>query len=368
MHKENISSKEAISLIVLFNIGTSAMIQTGSEAKEDLWLAVIFSILMTLPAILIYARLNTYDEYKDIYEVIEDNFGKFLGKIIILLYVWYSIHLSALVLRDFGEFYINIVAPGTPMAVPMILLVLLNIWIVKDGIESMGRWAEIYVPIIVIAIFTTIIFLIPNMDMDNARPILYNGIKPVFNGAFSLFGFPFGETVLFIFLFSSLRNKKSSYKVYLIGLLIGGITIFGISTANLLVLGPYRLSSFYFPSYEVLKKLNIGDFIQRVEIIASAIFILGGFIKMCTTSLVACKGITRVFGFKDYRFVVSGVSLLKFNLSLIIAESFVEFIAWTSQVWRYYSLLFNTILPIIILIVVEIKLRTKKSKTENNSK
>ena len=58
MNKEVISDRQGIAIISLFIIGSSSIFSQGLEAKQDIWLAFIIGIAMTLPMILIYARLH----------------------------------------------------------------------------------------------------------------------------------------------------------------------------------------------------------------------------------------------------------------------------------------------------------------------
>lgn len=364
MNKEVISDKQGIYLIIMFVIGASSVITTGVEAKKDLWMANILAVIMTIPLIIIYARLNHLYHRQDLFDILEANFGKIIGKIFSLLYIWFGIHLSALILRDFGEFYVTVAAPKTPMIAPMIIIAFLNLWMIRQGIEAISRFAEIYLPFLIVAIATSVLFLIPEMRIDNLRPVLQNGIKPVLDGAFGVFSFPFAEIVIFTMLFSSLSCKKSIYKVYFRGLLISGVIILVGSTATLLVLGPRRVVESYFGTYMTVRRLSIGDSIQRLEIIVSIIFLTAAFTKMNACLLAACKGVSKVLGYSDYRFIVGPLVLLQFNLSLFISDSIMDFISWSIEIWRYYALLFQVILPVIFIIVVELRKKEIKNVTK----
>ncbi|MTI47097.1 MAG: spore gernimation protein [Firmicutes bacterium] len=363
MRIERISNKQEVFTIILFVVGVSSIFTTGIEAGNDLWLSVICSVIFAIPAVAIYARINYLYPGKDLFDILEICFGKILGKIVGLLYVWFAFHLSSLVVRDFGEFYVTVAAPETPMIVPMLFVTLLNIWIIKEGIETIGKFVEIYVPFIIGLIIITVLLLIPQMEIDNLKPLLYNGIKPVLKGAFTDFSFPFGEIVIFTMIFSSIKKKGlSHFKIYFSGLFISGFIILISSTTDLLVLGADRVSEVYFPSYDAVRRLNVGNFIQRMEIVVSVVFLIGGFVKLSVCSLAACKGLTKVFGFKDYRFIVTPVALVKLNLAYLISDSIMDFISWSTHVWKYYAFPFQVVLPVIIVIVAEVKSRKSNLK------
>lgn len=357
MIKERISDKQGISLIILFIVGTSSIIVTGLEAKEDLWLATILAVAAAVIMAIIYARINIIFPEKDLFEIFEICFGKFIGKILGGLYAWFALFLASLVLRDFGEFYFLVAGRRTPMIVSMIFVGLLGIWVVKTGIEVLGRFGEYFVIFNVCFIVIIIFLLIPNMDVNNIRPTLYEGIKPVIKGAFSAFAFPFGEIVIFTMIFSaaSTIKTKSIYKVYICGLLISGVIILLTSTANILVLGVNIASSQYFPSYAAVSRIYIGDFIQRIEILIAITFLIGGFAKMSTCFLAASIGITKVFGFKDYRFIVTPLGSLLIIISYTIHDSIMDFIEWTMKIWPYYVFPLQVVVPIVLLITAEIK-------------
>jgi len=357
MEKETISDIQGICLIILFISGETLAMQTATRAGSDLWLAIIAAMAIAIPIVFMYARLLTLFPNKDLFDIIELLFGKYFGKILSLLFIIYIFQAGALVLRDISESTVTTTLPETPKTVFMIFYIVLGIWIVKAGIEVMGRWANLFVilngPLPTIAI----LLLIPEMDFNNIRPVLFNGINPLMEGTFQALTFPFAETVVFTMVLYSLKTKKSPYNIYLKGLLIGGILIAGVSLAEILVLGSDIYSATYFPNQNVATKVNIGEFIQRIEIIAMIAIVTSSFLKLSVYLLAVTRGISKLFGFKDYRFIVTPVAALLMNFSNfnLGQDNIMELFKFIDDIWPYFALPFQILLPLIIFIFAEIK-------------
>ncbi|CAH2213171.1 GerAB/ArcD/ProY family transporter [Tepidibacter aestuarii] len=315
MNKEVISDKQGIAILFLFLVGGSSIYAQGIEAKQDIWLAFILGILLVFPMTLIFARLHHIFPDKDLFDIVEICFGKFIGKIIIILYTWFAFFLASDILVTYGQFIKIISFPEMPQIIPEIVLAILCIWGIKEGIEVLGRFSGFFLNIPIITLVIIIILLIPNMDINNFRPVLSDGIQPVLEGTFTVFTFPLVQLVVFTMIFSNFETNGSPYKVYTTGLLTGGTYLALLSITNLLVLGIHTVVSSYYPTYTTISRINIGFVLQRIEIIITITFILGGFIKICIFLLSMCKGITKLFGFIDYRFIITPASLLVLNLS-----------------------------------------------------
>ncbi|MCT4618860.1 MAG: endospore germination permease [Marinisporobacter sp.] len=359
MNKEIITDKQGISLIALFIMGSSLVIGIGADAEKDSWIAIIISIFFAFLIFIIYARIFFLFPQKDLFDIINIIFGKTLGIVINSLYIWYAFHLGALVLRNFSEFIKTVALEQTPEVFPMICFMFLCVWGIKEGIEVLGSWAEFTLITFFILICLTIPMQIPNMQLNHILPMLSKGFDPVLKGAFAVFSFPFAETILFGFIFSGVRKKKSPYKIYLVGLVIGGLFIFITALDELLVLGAHAYTTTYFPAHSAVSRMNIGDFIQRSEIIVAIGFLGAGFIKICICLLVVCKGITKLFGFSDYRFSILPISLLMLNLSILIYEDILEMVDWAFHIYNYYAFPFQVLFPVIILAGAEIKRRNR---------
>ncbi len=360
MHKENLSPKQGICFVILFILGTASIISRGIEGKKDLWLSIILALLMAIPLVWIYARLHSIFLSRDLFDIVEICFGKCIGKIIGIMYIWYGIQVASLIAWNLVEFILLTTLKSTPRIVIIGLVILISIWLVKEGIEVMGRFIEIFLPTIVVLIGMMILFLIPKMNINNITPVLQDGMKPIMEGAFSALTFPFGEVVILSMIFSTFNHKKSSYKVYIVGTLIGAILIWLISITNILVLGVEDVTTEYFPSYLAVSRIKIGNFIGRIEIIAGTIFIVGAFIKFSICLFAASKGIAKIFNCKKYRFVVTPVALLIVNIYSISFQSITELIEWNKKVAIYNAILYQVILPLFILLVAQIKQGNKK--------
>lgn len=360
MEEKPITYKQGVSLIILFISGSSVIFTPGIVAKQDVWLATILAMLFVLPILLIYERLLYLFPDKDLFDILEVTFGKGMGKIISIVYIWFSFYLGSLVLRNFSDFISIIGLTDTPEAVPLLCIIVLCIGAVKYGIEVIGRWGEIAVIFLVISVLIVIVLVINKMDINNLKPTLYNGIKPVLKGTFSMFSFPFSELVIFTMVFTAFKEKDTP-KAYIKGLLLGGILIIITSLSDILVLGVDIAEIYYFSSHAVVRRINIFGFIQRIEILTSLIFLIGGIAKISMCLLATSKGVAKLFNLKDYRFIVTPIGIMMVNLSILSYESVMEMSKWAVEVWPYYAFPFEVILPIIIFVGVEVK-----GKIQNN--
>jgi spore germination protein KB len=364
LNKEKISDTQGIKLVILFIFGSTLVMGTGGQAERDMWISTAAAILLSIPLYMVYSRILSLFPGKDLFEILELNFGKFFGKLISLLFIWFAFHLGALVIRNFGEFIATVALPETPKIVSMLIFTLLCIWGAKAGIETLAKCSEYFLIFVMSLIILFGLLVIPNMDTDNIMPIMGNGFGRAMAGVLSAITFPFGEAVVFMMVFSSLRNKKSSYRVFIPALILAGMVVVYISLRNIMVLGPSTIKAVYFPSYSVISRVNIGNFLQRMEIAVTVVFILSGYVKVTVCLLGATKGVARILGFDDYRILVTPVGLLMVNLSYIIYKDIMEMFDWAFKVWPYYAFPFQVILPVMIWIFIELKQRAKNKQQE----
>jgi spore germination protein KB len=359
MSKEIISDKMGISIMTMFILGSSFVVGTGWAAERDVWLAIFLAAAMSLPIMIICSRILTLYPGKDLFDILEIIFGKMIGKFIQILFFWYPFFIGALVIRDIFEFIGIAGLPGTPGFIPNLFMIIVCILVIKDGIEVLGRILTFVLPIILIIILLETLLSVPFFELSNIRPVMYNGFKPIFFGAFQTFSFPFAQTVIFTMVLSSLKSQVSSFKIYYMSLLFGGLILILITVRNVLILGDEFVHSLYFPSYSALSVVKFGTFVERIEIAVTVVFLFTCFAKISVCMYAATKGFAKIFHLGDYRTMVAPVGLVMSILSQILFENASDFAHWNSNINPYYSLLFTVILPVFILIAAEIKVRIK---------
>jgi len=197
---------------------------------------------------------------------------------------------------------------------------------------------------------------ISQMDISRLKPILSNGVTPLLKGAFASFTYPFSQIIVFAMIFSNISKVKNYKRTFIVSILIGGGLIVLTVLRNLLVLGNDTLSRMYFHSTMAVSLIKLG-LLERLEMTVIIVFLVCAFIKVSIATFAVCNGISKVFGFEDYKFIATPVVLLMLSFSFFVTKSTMETNSWLTNVWPSYAFPFEVLIPVVIFIVAEIKHR-----------
>ncbi|AIQ50519.1 GerAB/ArcD/ProY family transporter [Paenibacillus sp. FSL R7-0331] len=365
MGKEIIPAGQSISIVILFIIGSSLFMGTSGESGNSSWIAIILAVLLTIPLMLIYARLHVLFPGKNLYDMLIAVFGGFIGRMFSCLYIWYTLHLGSLVLRNYGEFSKTVALTSTPMLAPMLIVGLLCIWVVNAGLEVVGRSAKFLLLFTLAVIIVVQLLSIPKFEYQHMKPLLDSGWGPVMQDVAGSFTFPFAEIVVFLGAFTVLPRKGSAARVLISGVTISGVIIIGVTVRNLLVLGPEILSSLYFPAYVAVSRINVGDFLTRIEGSSAIIFITSLFIKVSLCLYVTCQGIARVFKLESYRSVVLQTGLIMVCMADFIYKDITQMQYFAYHIYKIYALPFQVFIPLLLWITAEIMAHRAAGREED---
>lgn len=351
MNQERIANHHLFSMVVLFVIGSSLIVGVAAQVEIDKWISILIALAAAVPTVTVYMKLLSLFPGKNLFDILIIVFGKWVGQLFVLLYTWYAFHLGAMVLCNFGEFVNMMAMPETPKIMPILLMGISCIWVAKEGIEVLGRSAFFLLPILIAIILIVQLLCIPQLNPEFLTPILADGWKPVWNGAFSTFAFPFAETILITAVLYCPVNKKAPYRPFLGGLLSGAAIILAVTLRNLLVLGATLKQHPYFPSYIAVGRIRIGDFLQRMEITVSIVFVVGAFVKVSVCLLAAAIGVKKLAGLNHYRPVVVPIGILMILMAHGIYKNTMEMVEWAFEIYSYYALPFQVFLPLLLLAI-----------------
>ena len=331
---------------------------TAKYAKTDLWLSPIFAALIGYLTVYIAYKLHKIYPKQTVFQFTEKIIGLIPGKILGFLLLFFYIQNTGIIVRDYAEFVVSSFLVNTPISVIMASMVLLCAFIVRGGIEVLGRAAELFVPVFTFPICIVILLLIPDFDFMNIFPVLGNGLMPPIKGAIVPGGW-YSEFFLIIFLLPFLADAKKGMKSGMRTVFAVMMTLIVVNLLVLFVLGGTTPSKNY-PLMNVSRYISIADFFEHVESAVMAVWIVGAFVKISVFYYVSALGTAQWLNLSDYRPVVWPIGILIVIFSLWSLPSSIDVNRNDIMVFPLQGILMQTIIPLILLVIAVVRKRNRK--------
>ncbi|MFJ6208832.1 endospore germination permease [Lysinibacillus sp. NPDC092081] len=370
MEKEIISSRQFMIITLLFSIGTAILILPASvtiEAKQDAWIAAIIGVVISLPVIKLFVAFGNRTPTLTFVEANEKILGRFFGKFTSIGFILIALLSAGELLYFIGIFMKTEIMPETPTMAFAFLFSIIIMYAAFLGIEVFARSAEILFPIFILIFIFFVVCISPSIKIENLQPIMETPKKSIFFSMIlfiSLFSFPLA--MLLTIFPSAVNVQKSAQKGFYIGSIIGGIVLVTIITLSILVLGPANTASRTFPSYSLAQRISIGNFLQRIEVIMAAMWIISIYIRTFMYFYAAVIGIAQICKINNHRPLIFPLGMIILGLSQIVHPNIIHSDIYNREIWPIFSFVFMIFLPLVLLIVA--KIRKINGNQGNNTK
>jgi len=251
---------------------------TSGYTRQDAWIATIIAMVVSLlwmtVIIAIHKRMPTYT----LGQIINKVFGRYIGKVILLVFFAYFVLIATHQL-SLIRIIKSMLLLETPDAVAR-WSVLLVIWYsLYKGPASLIRTTGLLFFIMIVNKLLIAFFLIPQLDLQQLKPILYNGWKPVLVGSI-VPTVLFFETIFVLHLLPLVKDNKLARKMPFIGIIFSGIMLIILVIMLVAIFGPVEAERLQFPFYSLAREVTVGDFLERVEALIVIVWLTNLFVSI----------------------------------------------------------------------------------------
>lgn len=363
LEQGKIDSNQAIMLLASMVLSTAILTVPAfviKFARQDAWLSIMTSILVGLLIAMLVVSLSLRFPGKTLFEYAEEILGKAPGKLIGLLYIWWFLHTNALIIDEFASFLCTAMMPNTPTIVFFIAVVAVAAYAVRNGLEVLSRYNQLFLPIVLGLLFIVLILTTKDMKAARLLPVFDTGLVPVLKGA-TVPASWLGEVVVLAMIIPFLNKPNEAYRVAALATLFTGLVLTACTLAVVAIFGPVTSGHFVFPVYNAVRVVSIANFLERLESVIVAVWVFGGFAKVGVFYYAAVLGSAQWLGLKSYQPLVAPVGVILVALALL-CRNIAYLLDFTSRVWPPYSLsVYEAGIPLVMLIVALIRKKGGKA-------
>ena len=368
MQNVKINSFQFLVLVIFFTIGTGILVLPSvlvGIAKQDAWISAILGTGVGLLIVWMFTKLSLWFPNLTFVQMNEVLFGKWIGKAFSILFLFINLVFTAILMYYSGSFLTTHVIPNTPMAATNILLAVILLMAMHLGLETIARAAEILIGVFFLLFIILVIFIAPEIKTENIQPVFESDIKSIAHASLSLIVISSLNAVSLLMVFPAfLNDPKSAKKSFLIGNLIGGLVIIIITLLCILVLGQDLTGRQIYPGYTLAKMINIGNFVTRIEALVAGLWVICLYFKMVLYFHALVLGLAQTLNLRDSRSLAYPLVMIVVVLSLVVFPSVVDKQIFDSTTAIYYSILVGLLLPLLMVIVYNIRKKQLKKDAD----
>lgn len=367
MNKTHISSLQFGALIIMFVISSSTLILPtllAMQARQDAWLSTLLGTSVSMLLVLLYGKLGTRFPRMTLAEISDRLLGKFAGKALMLLFLCYLFVITSGLLSQVGTLATSLFLSRTPAPAVHLLFFAIIVFAVLLGLETFARAAELFLPFVLLLLLLLLIALLPLIEFRNLLPVLEHGVGPVIKGTITVIGVPFLDLAILLMLFPSVSDSKAAYKMYFAATAFGGFLLIVVILFSTLILGPYVTEIVEYPFFVLAQKVNIGNFVQRIESMVIMIWIISLFFKItiCYYALLLLSG--QIFQLRSFKSLALPMGFIVLVLSVTLFPTSVSFWEFIAEQWTPSVLPYGLFIPGILLLIAWMKRRSAKAPSD----
>ena len=276
MNNNRIGFVESISLTliviishILLNLPNEILGSTASSGP----LNVIYITILAVILFLVFNKLFSPFQGKDILDVAEFVGGNILKKVVSIIYTLYFIFVCGILLLNFANTLKTVYLQDMPTSLICLVFILIALIANQFGFKNVSRINAIILPFIVVAILIIFFALSVRFVPERFFPVLGYGVNNTFIlGATNVFAF--GEIILLLLMRSSYKDPKDVKRNGLTSVISSGIILF-LSVTSLILIFPFATGGEGILSiYMITRSIQFGTFFQRIDAFFILIWVL----------------------------------------------------------------------------------------------
>ncbi len=352
--KEKIHNSEIISIIYFVMRSTYIGIGINSYlyyTENDSYISILIGILLGLVPLILMLKVSDIKKDTNINEKFNLFFGKKIGNIINIIISIFILFFTSFLFYDLTNFITSEYLYKTPSLFIEIMMLIPITYILSKGLKAICRTSIILFIISITFYIISILGLIPSFNVSNLLPFMKTDKCDLLLSSLSYIAYSILPLyILLIIPKDNLKNEQKSNKTIIITSIITGIIILVSLITTIGVLGIELASIYQYPDYQMLRRIQIGSFLQRTESILAIQWFLSLFmmIVLCIYYILKTKEtIIPKFGNKTLIMIVN-IILIIINENLWPNNTtFISFSIKNMSVILYIFIL----LPILLLYI-----------------
>lgn len=336
-------------------------------AKQDAWLSAVFASLFGVLVIWIYWFLGSRYPSETLIGVVKRIFGKWLGTIVATGYVVQFLSLTFALPWFVGDFTTSEATTQTPAYVIVLFYAIAIVIAILYGLETIARATEL-LAVFALGLFCIAMLLVsPNIKFENMLPTLENGIAPVLKGAVLLSFFMTFPAISTNMIYpKNIKDVHGAKKSFFYGYFLDSVMVFISIFMCILVLGSNITAFSQYPTYFLAKEINLGSIVSRLEYMIAAVWIVTEFMIALLSFYACIIGISQLLGLKDHKRLVLPLGILVLLISPDYFPNEVYQVGWVITVWGPFTILFDFMIPVLMVFVYLIKNTSMKNRGKNS--
>ena len=354
---KKISMRQAAFLFLTINftpIVRLVPVYAAKRAKEAAWLVPFAAVAMLILVSFIWqAFCRKYKCYSlmDIYSEIS---GKFIGKIIAIVYLIWLVILTSLYVRYFSIRFVGSIYPTVNMNIFIVLILIVIAYTLRNGLTTLARFNEIILPLLTVTFYILVIFMLPNVKVGFLTPITYRSIIPIFNGSVGAMGILAYFTFIFI-IGDKINNKEKIKKT---GFLLSLFLLLSMAMVIVVPLGTFSYSVVQrtqVPFLIAVKQISLFNIIEKFESIVVAFWVLSDFVLISFFVICTLHILKNLFKLSDTKPFINIYLIFIFILSNFLAKNVFEMEKFSESIVTPFNIALGFVLPLIMFFIGKIR-------------
>ncbi|MGG1674126.1 GerAB/ArcD/ProY family transporter [Neobacillus sp. NRS-1170] len=357
MNEKSITQTQLFFLIFQSQVGIGLLslpYSVHEHVQSDGWISVLLAgASIQLLIILLWILLWGF-KGKNIYEITVIVFGKYLGKFINFLYIFFFLLVMSLVALLFANLLKKWILDYTPFSIIILLLIGTGIYIGKHNLRVLARFYTLATGLIIIAIALPWFSFSSNFQFAYLFPIGQSGVKNIVIGAHraivAMIGF---ELILVILPYVEGTYKRSLKNISLANTMVTLLYVY-FTVSCYLIFSPEEITIVPEPVLYILKAANF-QWIERLDLIFLSIWIIPMITSFVTYLYLASSGAATILHKGKRKYPVWYLPVIVFLIGFLFSsESDIEHFD------KYVSFITYVFLAVIPLLTLFVSLVRKK--------
>lgn len=343
---------------VAFYLQSSALLTAflAGVTMHESWIPAVFGTIISIPIIYMFRTFMVMFPDKNFLQVLEEVYGKVIGKILGVGMLWFYLNLAALNVMDLSNFVQITFLPETPCIFTTGCCLLLCVWAVRHGFGVVGRYSALFTFVEFLIVIFSMVFLMNQIKLVNFLPLFSLDTMKYVQATHIITVIPIGEIMVFLMVSPCVKSltPRETTKYWFLGAAMGIFVLLAVLLRDIGVLGD-ALHFFNLPGLVSMRLVNMGEALSRMEIIFAVGIMMLLFFKITVLVYISTIALAQLFGTLQYKNLALVTAALILFYSPTLYPNGIEHTQSARSYEPFSSSIFEVIIPLLTLIVAKIR-------------